>query len=175
MRFTKGQAKIVVRLCKYVCAACVLGIVCLLVTHSGQETVPPVVGFSEITPTITPVAYKQFAQLRARLTAPFSFQELPAAKRSFLVKEEVAEPPSPPPEPELDTEDLTLMGIFSQKGRRYAVLHDLRDSKVIKVRVGDVVREAQVVVISNNNIVLRLSGKDYDLSWSRPWQQISNE
>ncbi len=175
MHLTKGQAKIAVRLCKYLCAASVLGIVCLLATRSEQDGLPPVVGFSETAPPVAPVAYKQFAQLRTRLAAPFSFQDQPVAKRSYLVEEKPKEAPPPPPEPELDVDDLTLMAIFNQKGKRYAALHDLREAKIIKVKVGDTVRGAEVAAISKDNVVLRLSGKDFELSWSRPWQQLSNE
>ncbi len=165
----------VMRLCKYVCAACALGIACLLLTRSGKEVVPSVVGFSETTPPVAPVVYKYFAQLRARLDAPFSFQDQPATKRSFVVVEKKDEAPPPPSEPELDSEDLTLMAILNNKGRRYAVLHDIRDSKIVKARVGDTVRGAEVVAISQDKVVLRLSGKDFELSWSRPWEPISNE
>lgn len=175
MHLTKGQAKIAVRLCKYLCAASLLGIVCLLATGSEKDGLPAVVGFSETAPPVGPVVYKQFAQLRARLDAPFSFQDQPVAKRSYLVNEKADQPPPPPPEPELDTDELTLMAIFNQKGKRYAALHDLRDSKIIKVKVGETVRGAKVAAISKDKVVLRLSGKNFELSWSRPWQQLSNE
>ncbi len=175
MRLTKGQAKTVLRLCKYVCAACVLGVVCLLATRSDQESAPPVVGFSGAPSSVDPVAYKQFAQLRSRLAAPFSFQDKPVAKRSYVVEEKAPEKPQPPPDPELDTDDLTLMAILDRKGKRYAVLHDIREGKIVRAGVGDMVRDAKVVAVSKDKVVLRLSGKDFELSWSRPWQQISNE
>ena len=165
MHLTKGQAALGIRLCKYVGAACLIGIVCLLATGSKRENLPPVVGFAETSPHADPVVYKQLVQLQAGLEDPFSFQESYINKRSFVVEEEVVPEPEPEPEPELDTDDLNLIAIIREKGRRFAVLHDSRESRITRVRIGDDVRGAQVVSIGQDRLVLRLAGKDFQLSW----------
>ncbi len=175
MRLTKGQAQLAFRLCRYVGAACLLGIVALLGTGNKHKSLPPVVGFSQTPPHADPVVYKQFFQLEAGYADPFSFQEPSINKRSFVVMEEepIEEPPEiepepePEPEPELDTDDLNLLAILLEKGRRYAVLHDLRESGIIKVKIGDSLRGAKVVSIGQAHLVLRLSDKDFTISWQK--------
>ncbi len=149
------------RLCTYVGAACLFGIVCLLGTGGRQENPPLVVGFAETPAHADPVVYKQFAQMQASQAAPFSFHKENLSQRSFVVREESSEEP---PEPELDIEDLSIMAILMEGGRRYAVLHDIRASTVIRVGVGDTVREAEIVSIARDHLVLRLSGRDFELS-----------
>lgn len=165
MHLTKGQAKLGIRLCKYVGAACLVGIVCLLGIGNKHESLPPVVGFAQTSPHADPVVYKQFVQLQANLDDPFSFQESSLNKRSFVVEEEEEIRPEPELEPELDTDELNLMAILREKGRRFAILNDIRDSKITRVRVGDTVRGAEVVSIGQDHLVLHLQGKDFQLSW----------
>ena len=73
-------------------------------------------------------------------------------------------PPAPPPPPSKPAANLKLVGtVVGPPERTYAVIEDLSTKRQDLYRLGDVVREAKVVEVTRNRVVLDNRGRREEL------------
>ncbi len=172
MRLTLGHAKVVSRLCRITGVACAIGVILLLLGKHDGSAPPQVVGFSQQGARVEPLSYKLFVQLYSSMEAPFSFQDMSLEPRSFVVEE---------PEPieqevsEVNIEGLSLLAIVRGRGALYAVLYDGDANELLKVYIGDMVRDCKVIEITRDTVVLLKDDETRKITWDRPWRRITGD